>query len=97
MFQVNLDVLGIILSIGLSFGGFYFANRITGFGATPAFLAVVTVVSILVCMIPKYGWWLSIIAIFLLLRMASKNGVILMMITSWIMMFVIAVGVSKIL
>ena len=94
---IDLGVIGLIVGVCLSFGGFYLANRITGFGATPAFLAVVTVVSILVCMIPKYGWWLSIIAIFLLLRMASKNGVILMMITSWIMMFVIAVGVSKVL
>lgn len=97
MLEVNLSVVGILLSICLAFGGFYLANRITDFGATPAFLAVVAVINILLCLIPKIGWVISLIATFILLRTISRNGVLLMMITSWIMMFLIVVGVGKIL
>jgi hypothetical protein len=95
--QLNIGIVGVIIGICLSFGGFYLANRLTNFGSTPSWLAIVAVVSVTTNMIPKCGWIISLVATFLLLKSVSKNGVFLMMIVSWIMMIVIILILSKLI
>lgn len=94
---MNIILINIILGICISFVGFYFANKMTGFGATPTFLAIVAVIGVPLRLIPEYGWIISLITVFLLLRSISKNGLILMMFASWVMMTLILTGLKQVL
>ncbi len=85
------------LGVCLTFGGMFLSSKITNFSGNTAGLAIVSTVSVLLSMIPSYGLLISLIATFFLLRQISKEGVILMMIVSWVMMFVILALLAKLL
>ena len=97
MLNIDLGVVGIVIGVCLTFGGMLLSNKFTGFGASPQGLGVVSLMSVLLSMIPSYGFLVSLIATFFMLKYLSKEGVILMMIVSWIMMFFIIIGIGKIL
>ena len=96
MIQIDLGVLGILMTICFSFGGFVLSNKLTGFGASYQALALVATISVLLSLIPSFGWVISLAATFFMLRAQSNNGVILMMIVSWIMMAIIIAAMVKI-
>jgi len=96
MIQIDLGLIGIIVGVCLTFGGMFLSAKITGFASNPGALAIVALISCLLCMIPSYGMLISIVATFFMLKQISNEGVVLMMIVSWIMMIVILSAVAKI-
>ena len=97
MINIDLGIMGIAVGICLTFGGMLLSNKMTGFGASPQGLAGVSFGSIILGMIPSYGMLISLVGTFVMLRVLSKDGVILMMIVSWVMMFLILATIAKIL
>ena len=97
MVRIDFGLVGIVIGICLTFGGFLLSNKVTGFGASPQGLAGVSVGSIVLLMVPEYGMVVSLIGTFLMLRALSKKGVILMMVVSFVMTTLIIVGLTQIL
>lgn len=95
MIQVDIGLLGVVLGICFSFLGLVLASKITGFGASSKNLAVIAAVSVPLGFIPAIGGVLSLVVTFILLRQISKEGVILMMIVSFIMMLAVAMLIVK--
>jgi hypothetical protein len=97
MITVDLGVIGFVFGVCLTFGGLLLSNKVTGFGASPQWLGGVSFVSVLLTIVPSYGMLFSLVGTFFMLRSISKQGIISMMIVSWIMMFVIVAVIAKIL
>ncbi len=97
MMEINLGVIGAVLGICLVFGGMLLSSRLIGFSATSQELAVVAVISVVLGLIPFIGWLLSLVGTYIALYRISRDGVILMMIASWIMMLAIAIALTKII
>jgi putative effector of murein hydrolase len=74
---IELGLVGSLLGLGLFFCGLLLANKVTGFGANPAALAVVSTITFLVGLIPSVGGVIAIVSQYVMLKKINPEGAVI--------------------
>lgn len=87
---IQFGLIGSLVMLALFFCGLLLANKVTSFGASPASLALVTVITYLVSLIPTIGGVVGIIVQYIMLKKVNPEGsALLTMIVSVITTFLV--------
>lgn len=94
---IELGLVGSLCALAIFFCGILLANKVTGFGAPPPSLAIVTVITFMVGLIPTIGGIAGIISQYIMLKKINPQGaVIFTMLVSLITTAFVIVIFSKV-